>query len=240
MLLRFTVVAACIAPLWAAAASGTVTGTVVIERKLTKRKVTPAAELYQRGTPVGLEPNETDPLAWERSHVAIYLEGTPSSSPATSSAVLTMSQDHRRFVPDLLVIPAGSTVSFPNLDPIFHNVFSLSKPKSFDLGNYPQGQSRKVTFNTPGIVFVNCHLHANMAAAVVIAPNRWNTRVDDAGKFALADVPPGTYTIVAWHKTAGFFRKQITVREAGSQNVEFSIPLMAPESYPRENAAAGH
>jgi plastocyanin len=225
-----------IAPLWAA----DVTGTIVIERKLTKRKVTPAAELYQRGTTVALAPNEIDPLAWERSHVAVYLEGGPSSTLAGSPAVLAMAQDHRRFVPDLLVIAAGSTVSFPNLDPIFHNVFSLSKPKSFDLGNYPQGQTRKVTFNAPGIVFVDCHLHANMAASIVIAPNLWNARVDEAGKFALPDVAPGTYTIVAWHKTAGFFRKQITVTDAGGARVEFSIPLLAPESYPREAAAAGH
>jgi plastocyanin len=235
MLLRVLLIASCgIASLRAA----DVTGTVVIERKLTKRKVTPAAELYQRGTTVSLEPNETDPLAWERSHVAIYLEGTPPLTPAATPAMLSMAQDHRRFVPDLLVIAAGSAVSFPNLDPIFHNVFSLSKPKNFDLGNYPQGQTRKVTFNTPGIVFVDCHLHANMAASIVIAPNRWNTRVDEAGKFALPDVAQGTYTIVAWHKTAGFFRKQVTVTEGGGARVEFSIPLLAPD-YPREAAAAG-
>ena len=236
MLLRFILIAACgIAPLWAT----DVTGTIVIERKLTKRKVTPAAELYQRGTTVSLAPTETDPLPWERSHVAVYLEGAPALPPS-ASAILTMAQDHRRFVPDLLVIAAGSMVSFPNLDPIFHNVFSLSRPKNFDLGNYPQGQTRKVAFNTPGIVFVNCHLHANMAASIVIAPNRWNARVDDAGKFSLPDVAPGTYTIVAWHKTAGFFRKQIKVTESGGARVEFAIPLLAPESYPREAAAAGH
>ncbi len=233
MLLRFTLIAACgLAPLWAA----DITGTIVIERKLTKRKVTPAAELYQRGTTVGLTENEADPLAWERSHVAVYLEGPTQQ--ASGQATLTMPQDHRRFVPDLLVIAAGSTVSFPNLDPIFHNVFSLSKPKSFDLGNYPQGQTRKVTFNTPGIVFVNCHLHANMAASIVIAPNRWNTRVDDSGKFVLADVPPGTYTVVAWHKTAGFFRKQITLTDSGGARIEFVIPLLASDSY--QQASAGH
>jgi plastocyanin len=236
MLLRFTLVVACgLAPLWAA----DITGTIIIERKLTKRKVTPAAELYQRGTTVALTQNETDPLAWERSHVAVYLEGPPTQ-PASGQATLTMAQDHRRFVPDLLVIAAGSAVSFPNLDPIFHNVFSLSKPKNFDLGNYPQGQSRKVAFNTPGIVFVDCHLHANMAASIVIAPNRWNTRVDDSGKFVLPDVPPGTYTVVAWHKTAGFFRKQIIVTDKAGAHIEFAIPLLAPESYPREAAAAGH
>lgn len=235
MLLRWMGIVVCaLAPLWAA----DVTGTVVIEHKLTKRKVTPAAELYQRGATVALTRDETDPLAWERSHVAIYLEGAPSQ-PTSAQATLTMAQDHRRFVPDLLVIAAGSVVSFPNLDPIFHNVFSLSKPKNFDLGNYPQGQTRKVSFSTPGIVFVDCHLHANMAASIVIAPNRWNARVDDAGKFTLPEVRPGAYTVVAWHKAAGFFRQKITVSEKSGQHVEFDIPLLAPESYPRE-AAAGN
>lgn len=219
-----------------------ITGSIVIERKLTKRKVTPAAELYQRGTPVGLVPEENDALGWERSHVAVYLEGSLPARPSPVSSVsLSMGQEHRRFVPDLLVVPAGATISFPNFDPIFHNVFSLSKPKSFDLGNYPEGQTRKVTFNNPGIVFVNCHLHANMAASILIAPNQWSARVDPSGRFILADVPPGTYTLVAWHKTAGFFRRQVRVTEPGGAHVEFIIPLMEPDLRTPETAgSAGH
>jgi plastocyanin len=227
MLFRSVLITYCVTRALLAA---DVTGTIVIERKLTKRKVTPTAELYQRGTPVGLVRDESDPLAWERSHVAVYLEGSfPSTPGPIAPASLSMAQEHRRFVPDLLVVPAGSSVSFPNFDPIFHNVFSLSKPKNFDLGNYPEGQTRKVTFITPGIVFVNCHLHANMAAAIVIAPNRWSTRVESSGSFVLRDVPPGTYTIVAWHKTAGFFRRQVTVTETRGAQVEFVIPLLSPD-----------
>lgn len=243
MLLRSVFIVSCITgPLLAA----DITGSIVIEHKLTKRKVTPVADLYQRGTPVGLVPEESDSLAWERSHVAVYLEGSlpsrpPSLASPVSGASLSMGQEHRRFVPDLLVVPVGSTISFPNFDPIFHNVFSLSKPKSFDLGNYPEGQTRKVTFNNPGIVFVNCHLHSNMAASIVIAPNSWSARVDRSGKFVLPDVPPGTYTMVAWHKSAGFFRRQIQVTEAGGAHIEFVIPLMEPDVRTPETAGlAGH
>jgi plastocyanin len=218
-----------------------ITGSIVIERKLTKRKVTPASEVYQRGIAVALVPEAGNPLAWERSHVAVYVEGSFPSSPGSVSAeTIKMAQEHRRFVPDLLVITAGSVVSFPNFDPIFHNVFSLSRPKNFDLGNYPEGQTRKVTFDKPGLVLVNCHLHANMAASIVVAPNRWNARADESGKFVLPNVPPGTYTVVAWHKSAGYFRHKVTVTEAGAQ-VEFVIPLMDPDSSPTESASSvGH
>jgi len=200
---------------------------VIVERRLTKAKVTAAANTYARGIAVELHSDASpDVLAFERSHVVIYLEGALPSKPAAG----VMEQKDRRFTPDLLVLPVGSTVSFPNLDPIFHNVFSLSKPKEFDLGNYPKGHTRTVTFSKPGVVFVNCHLHANMAAVIVITPNQWNTRADETGNFRLADVPPGAYTIVAWHKAAGFFRQQVTVSENGSTPVSFFIPLASDTS----------
>jgi hypothetical protein len=141
-----------------------------------------------------------------------------------------LEQKNRRFIPETLVVPAGSTVSFPNLDPIFHNVFSLSKPKSFDLGNYPKDHTRTVTFPTPGVVFLNCHLHPNMAAAIVVSPNQWCAKADGAGQFTIDGAPAGNHTIVAWHKAAGFFRQRIQVREDRAASVEFVIPLdEAPE-----------
>jgi plastocyanin len=202
--------------------AGDIQGTVVIQHKLTKRKVTPSASLYDRGMAVELGTDqEPDPLAFERSHVVIYLEGDFPSKEVTTE----LNQENRRFSPDLVVIPAGSSVSFPNLDPIFHNVFSLSKAKSFDLGNYPKDHTRTVTFPKPGIVFVNCHLHPNMSAVIVVTPNRWSAKADATGHFVLPNVPPGAYTITAWHKSAGFFKKTITVNEEGSASVEFAIPL---------------
>jgi plastocyanin len=158
--------------------------------------------------------------------VAVYLEGGPNSPSGFVKA--SIEQRDRRFVPDLVVIPAGSTVSFPNLDPIFHNVFSLSKAKSFDLGNYPKGQTRLVTFPAPGVVAMYCHLHSNMAATIVVAPNRWAVRADANGAFTLKDVPAGTYTIVAWHKTAGTFRKSVTIGEHSDAEINFTLPYVGP------------
>jgi plastocyanin len=208
-----------------------ITGSIVIKRTLTKRKVTSNALLYGRGTPVELGRDQGDPLDYERSHTVIFLEGQLPSSGASMNASISMGQEHRRFVPDLVVVEAGSTVSFPNFDPVFHNVFSLSKPKSFDLGNYPKGQTRTVVFPRTGIVFVNCHLHPNMAASIVIVPNRWAVKADGSGRFVLPDVPPGHYTVVAWHKAAGYFRHIIEVTGNGAPHLEFVIPLGAPEPF---------
>jgi plastocyanin len=202
--------------------AGDIEGTVVIQRKLTKRKVTASVTAYDRGVAVELgAARENDPLEFERAHVVIYLEGQLPSKPITE----TMEQNHRQFLPDILVISAGSTVSFPNLDPIFHNVFSLSKPKTFDLGNYPKDQTRRVIFPKPGIVFVNCRLHPNMTAAIVVSPNQWNTKADAAGRFMLTNVPPGSYKIVAWHKAAGFFSQRVDVAETHGVAVRFIIPI---------------
>jgi plastocyanin len=206
----------------AALRAADIEGNVVIKRKLTKRKVTPAAGFYDRGVAVDLRSDKgEDPLAFERSRVVVYLDGELPSKPLTA----TLEQKNRQFFPDTLVIPAGSTVSFPNLDPIFHNVFSLSKVKAFDLGNYSKDHPRSVTFSKPGIVFVNCHLHPNMTAAIVVSPNQWNTKADGAGRFVLPNVPPGNYTIVAWHKAGGTFRQNVKVTENGASEVRFIIPL---------------
>jgi len=123
------------------------------------------------------------------------------------------------------VLPVGSTVSFPNMDPIFHNIFSLSKAKSFDLGSYDKGKTREVVFPKPGVVDIYCHLHPNMAATIVVTPNRWYTRSDKSGQYRIEDVPPGKYTVVAWHKSAGFFKKSIVVEAGQNPVADFLIPL---------------
>jgi plastocyanin len=203
-----------------------VTGRIVITKKLTRRRVTAPIPLYERGPAVGLNMDtEDDPLAFERARVVVYLEGGNAGSPALPQQVARIDQQNRRFSPDTLIVEAGSKVSFPNFDPIFHNVFSLSRVKMFDLGNYPKGETRVVTFPNPGIVYVNCHLHSNMTATIVVAPNRWHAKAGRDGAFELGDVPPGRYTIVAWHKAAGFFRQKIDIRPGHDARVEFLIPV---------------
>ena len=181
---------------------------------------------------------QDDPIAVEKSRVVIYLEGPmPAGDDLTKTPSPQIQQLDRRFVPDIVVVPVGSTVSFPNMDPIFHNIYSLSKPKSFDLGSYDKGETRKVTFPKPGIVEIYCHLHPNMAATVVVTPNRWYAQPDRSGKYRIPNVPNGQYTLVAWHRAAGFFRKTIVVESGHDAVADFVIPINIESS---QEAAMNH
>jgi plastocyanin len=222
----------------AAAGAQSVSGTILIKKRLTRPSVTASVSVYQRGPAVQLGKNsEQDPLVFERSRVVVYLEPVaPADQASAPPAKVEVQQVDRRFVPDLVVVPAGSTVSFPNMDPIFHNIYSLSKTKSFDLGSYDKGQTKTVAFSRPGIVDVYCRLHPNMAATVVVTPNRWYARPDRTGHYQIPNVPPGRYTVVAWHKTAGFFRTSINVADGQNATADFFIPI---DDDPKDRRAAG-
>lgn len=202
----------------------TISGTVLIKKRLTKRKVTTPVSIYQRGTAVEPAAEPVNPLDYERSHVAVWIEGLPHV-PAQAKLEASIVQEGRRFTPDLVIVAAGSSVAFPNMDPIFHNVFSLSRLKSFDLGFYPKGDSRSVTFDKPGVVSVNCRLHPDMAATVVVTPNGWFTRVEPGGAFKIPDIPPGAYSVVAWHKAAGYFRQTVQLAPGAGAEICFFIPV---------------
>jgi plastocyanin len=225
MRLRGCTILCSIAVIAAGLHAQTITGTILIKKKLTRPSVTASVSVYQRGIAVKLGKDvEQDPIAYERSRVVIYLEGPVLADPGTAGTQ-QIKQVDRRFVPDMVVVPVGSSVSFPNMDPIFHNIYSLSKPKSFDLGSYDKGETRKVAFSKPGIVEIYCHLHPNMAATVVVTPNRWYARPDSNGQYRIPNVPPGQYTVVAWHKTGGFFRKTVVIGDGRDVAADFFIPV---------------
>lgn len=207
-------------------------GVIHITKRLTKRPVAQVANAYHRGVTVQPPSAAENFIHAELDRVAIYLE---SEQPLpTKTVAATLNQKDRRFVEDTVVIPTGSSVSFPNLDPVFHNVFSLSRAKSFDLGNYPQNETRIVTFSKPGIVSVFCHLHPNMSATIVVTPNRWAVKPGRGGEYVLSGVPAGNYTLVVWHKSAGFFRAPVTVAGGQTLEVDFNIPIGAksPQGVP--------
>lgn len=112
-------------------------------------------------------------------------------------------QRGKEFAPHVMAVPVGSTVSFPNYDPIYHNVFSLSKSKAFDLGLYKSGETREVKLDRPGIIRLGCNLHASMSAYLVVvdAPNYVIPDAD--GKFSFKSLAPGKYKIQAWNERSG-------------------------------------
>jgi plastocyanin len=196
-------------------------GRVIVTRKLTKKRVT--LPVYQlRGVSPAPDRDSSQAIN-EYDELVVFLEG--NSSDAGKPVRVELQQQGQQFAPRLLVVPARSIVSFPNADPVFHNVFSLSGAKKFDLGYYPAGQTRVMTFDEPGIVQVYCHLHPNMYAAIVVVPNRWYAQPSEDGTFSLHDVPPGTYKLVTWHMSAGFFRKTIQISSDSATDVLLHIPI---------------
>jgi truncated hemoglobin YjbI/plastocyanin len=124
----------------------------------------------------------------------------------------TLEQRGRAFAPHLLIVAPGSTVSFPNFDPIFHNVYSSSPAKTFDLGVYRNGQSRDITFDKPGIVHVQCNLHANMTAYVAVVSEPYAVAAEES-RFAFRALPPGRYRLRAWTELGGkTIEKNVEVR----------------------------
>jgi len=217
-LLRFACFFASILPVIA----GDITGNILITKGLTKAKI--SLPVYQaRGPALPYQSAGPSSIADELGRVVVYLEGGQMPPPAPVRA--EVSQRNRGFDPPMTVITAGSTVSFPNMDLIFHNVFSLSKIKEFDLGRYPAGETRSVKFDKPGVVKVNCHLHPNMAATIVVVPGDWHATPGSDGRFRMEGVPAGDYTAVAWHNSIGFSKKRIQVTENGTVPVSFAMPL---------------
>ncbi len=210
---------------------GSIAGRVVITKVITKKRVTlPTYDM--RGAAVNPEGSEKPPTGNpgvdELARLVIYLEGTGLSPAPPAQGTLT--QKNRHFDPEIVVVPVGSTVSFPNEDPIFHNVFSLSKVKPFDLGYYPAGETRSVKFDKPGIVQVYCHIHPDMSAAIVVLATPYWTKPTEGGQFFLSGIPAGTYELVAWHRSAGFFRRHVTIDPGQNLQEDFLIPVKETDS----------
>ena len=135
----------------------------------------------------------------------LYLERLPEgvSLPDTSGVHPQLGQRGQAFEPRVVVVPLGGVVDFPNFDPIFHNVFSVSPARRFDLGKYPRGTSRSVTFRRVGIVNVFCDIHSDMAAFIVVVPNAAFARPDAAGAYAIDGLRAGRYQLHWWHPDFG-------------------------------------
>src|SRR5882724_3389610 len=160
--------------------AGDVAGHTLITKRLTKKALSPIVYNLRGALPAAPTSTETDRTS-EYDRLVVILEGGTAKPKAPETVVID--QRNMRFDPDMVIVPVGSTVQFPDSDPIFHNIFSLSKTQPFDLGFYSEGQSRTVKFNRSGIVQVYCHIHANMYAAIVITSSSWYARPAADGSF---------------------------------------------------------
>jgi plastocyanin len=199
-----------------AAASGTLRGRVDI------RDVAMAPEPRPGISELGVD------MAYEgmdRRRAVVYFESAPQPAFEEGGDMhATMKQENETFVPHLLAIRVGTTVDFPNGDPFFHNVFSLSSAKRFDLGRYARGHSKSVRFDEPGIVRVFCDIHSHMNAFILVFSHRFFAVTDDQGRYRIDRVPPGTYSVVAWYEGIQQQTRPVTITGDG-KTVETDFTL---------------
>jgi plastocyanin len=201
--------------------TGSVTGHVKLTTRI-KGKALPSTAYPTRT--VGALDTHAVP---EIRNVVVYVKDVAFRGPP-APVKAELRQEHETFVPHVLVITRGSTVDFPNDDPLFHNVFSLSSAASFDLRRYPSGQSRSWQFLKAGIVKVYCHIHSHMSATILVLDHPYFTIPGTDGAFELPNLPPGAHTIVGWHERVGERTAIVRVERGKTATVDLSLPVEDP------------
>ena len=163
----------------------------------------------------------------------VYAE--PIDAPATRAPRrFTLTQKNKTFQPHVLAVPLGSTVEFPNNDPIYHNVFSLSGPQPFDLGLYRAGETRPRTFTSPGTYRIFCNIHPQMTALVIVAPSAFTTVAAPDGRFML-DLPPGRFRVTAMSERTSPVSIEIASTPGASALPELTLDESAWASVQHKN-----
>lgn len=153
--------------------------------------------------------------------VLVYVVGF--KEPAPKDAVV-VKQIERRFVPDLVAVTVCGSVAFPNGDPLLHNVFSPTTAREFDLGSFPQGDSRSRSFPRLGVLDVYCNIHPEMNATLVVLPNTKFATTDATGKFEIRNVPAGKWSVFAYSRRAEKpVTIEVTVPASGTAEVKLKL-----------------
>ena len=198
--------------------TGRVIGHVRLTAKLPGKPL--ASTAYPRRT-VG---DHDAPALQEIRNVVVSIKDAAYRGPLTTGRTALL-QEHETFVPHTLAITRGSAVDFPNGDPFFHNVFSLSGAATFNLGRYERGQSRRREFTKAGTVKVYCDIHSHMSATILVFDHPYFTIPQLDGSFELPAVPPGQYTIVGWHERVGERSERVSVEAGKTTSVQLDVPV---------------
>ncbi|HWA26389.1 MAG TPA: carboxypeptidase regulatory-like domain-containing protein [Lacunisphaera sp.] len=157
----------------------------------------------------------------------VYVDQTfPAGTFPVPTQAAVIRQKDASFVPHVLPILVGTTVEWPNMDEIYHNVFCMAETKPFDLGLYSSDQpAKRVVFDKAGQADVFCSIHTKMHCIVLVLTNPWFAQADAKGRFVIRDVPAGTYQLRAWHERVPGQTKEITVPAEGEVQVDFTLGM---------------
>jgi len=198
------------------------TGRVIGRVRLTTK--VPGKTLASTAYPRRAVGDHSAPSLPEIRNVVVYIKDAPFRGPLPAKRA-ELRQEHETFIPHTVAITRGSSVDFPNGDPFFHNVFSLSRAANFNLGRYERGQSRAREFAKAGTIKVYCDIHSHMSATVLVFDHPYFTIPELDGSFELPAVPAGQYTIVGWHERVGERAERIRVEAGKAASIELTVPL---------------
>ena len=140
-----------------------------------------------------------------------------------------IAQHNLQFQPFLTIIPVGADVSFPNLDPTKHHVYSFSPAKKFELKLFAKDQSRTVHFDKAGVVALGCNIHDQMSAFIMVTDSAWTARTDGQGMVTFADAPNAPGRLTVWHPYLRALDGELQQKISASQHsARFQIRLRPP------------
>ncbi|MGA2135071.1 MAG: carboxypeptidase regulatory-like domain-containing protein [Bryobacteraceae bacterium] len=169
--------------------------------------------------------NITGKVAAGKGPSVVYVDAIAGKTFPAPTKSYVMDQKQLLFAPHILAVQAGTTVEFLNSDKVAHNIFwpsvSGNKKLTHNMGTWPSGEKRAWKFDAPGIVPLLCNVHPEMSGFIVVAPTPYFAETDAEGNFKIADVPAGSYTVIAWHEGSKTQSKPVTV--GGDVSVEFTL-----------------
>ena len=156
------------------------------------------------------------------SNVVVYIEGIRGDF-SPPKVPQEMNHVNLRFQPTVLAVLRGTTVPFPNSDPVFHSAFSVSPSNPFDLGIYRKGREKSARFKNPGIVKIFCRIHSHMHATILVLENPYFVMTDKEGNYRIQNVPAGTYTVHVWESPYAKAKQKVSILQRNATVLDFVL-----------------
>lgn len=203
--------------------AGEITGTVSFSPRSPRTPVMISPYARNRYRP----PRATAPwLAGTTETIIVYLDDHPAlKQPPDPTAEPVIDQRELTILPHVTPVVTGTTVAFLNSDMVYHNIFSLSKAKQFNLGRFPAGEKHSVTFDRPGVVEVFCDIHSDMNGVVLVLPNPFFTTVNADGSYRISNIPPGTFVVQVWRENSREMMTKVVITTTPEEEIILNFQL---------------